>query len=94
MKKNLVIPALIGVLAVLTLFAAVATWEVYLKSRKSFRLQAQLAQINNTRLVLDALAKETIDYGKRNPNPTMDRILESVMLKPGLSATNAKPATR
>lgn len=91
MKKNPLIPALIGVLAVLTLFGAWATWQTYIFSKKSRALQAQAANINNTRLVMDALAKETIEYSKKNP--AIDPILISIGLKPNPAGAAAKPAS-
>ncbi len=91
MKKNPLIPALIGVLAVLTLFGAWAIWNSYICSKKSRALQAQAANINNTRVVMDALAKETLEYSKKNP--AIDPILISVRLKEGPGAA-AKPASR
>lgn len=88
MKKNPFIPALIGVLAVLTVFGAWAIWNTYVFSKKSRTLQAQAAFINNTRMVMDALVKDTVEYSRKNP--AVDPVLNSI----GLNPTDARNATK
>jgi hypothetical protein len=92
MKKSSLIPAMTGVLLVLTVFLAVATYASIHFSRKSRRMQSQVAIMNNTRLFLDALAREAVAYSQTNH--AIDPILISVKLKPGQAAPAAKPPTR
>jgi hypothetical protein len=92
MKKSPLTPALIGVLLVFALAALLLTYLNIQESRKGRALQAMAANINNTRLVMDALAKETIEYGKTHP--AMDPILVSVGLKAEQPGASTKPATR
>lgn len=92
MKKNSLIPALSGLLLVMTVFLAVATYASIQFSRKSRRMQSEVGIMNNTRLILDALAKEAVVYSQSNH--AIDPILISVGLKPGQAAPAAKPPTR
>ena len=92
MKKNSLIPALTGVLLVMTVFLAVATYASIQFSRKSRRMQSEVGIMNNSRLVLDVLAKEAVAYGQTNH--AIDPILISVGLKSGQATPAAKPQTR
>ena len=92
MKKSPLTPALIGVLLVFAIAALVLTWFNIQATRKGRQLQAVAAQINGTRMVMDALAKEAIAYSQTNR--AIDPILISLNLKPGQPAPAAKPTTR
>ena len=68
---------------------------LYISNTRELRsLQAQANMINNNRTVINALANDTIEYSKKNPD--IDPILESVGLKPAKSAPAAtnKTATK
>lgn len=92
MKKNPLIPALIGVLGVLTLFGAWAIWNTYICSKKSRTIQAHMVQINNTRLVLDGLVKDTLEYSMKNP--AIDPVLRSVSIDPAKARAAIKNTNR
>lgn len=93
MKKNPLIPPLIGVLALLTAFGALSTWNTYVYSKRGRALQVKAVHINNTRLVMDALAKDALEYSTRQP--AIDPILISVGIKqPAGTPPAKKPATR
>ena len=85
MKKSPLTPALIGVLLVFAIAALALTYLNIQTSRKARTLQAVAATINNTRLIMDSLAKETIEYSKTHP--AIDPILVEVGLKQGQSST-------
>jgi hypothetical protein len=90
MNKNPVIPALIGVLLVSAVAALLLAYFNIQYSRKGRSLQFQAAGINNTRLVMDALAKDALAYSQTNR--AIDPILVSLGIKQGAAAP--KPATR
>lgn len=93
MNKNPVIPALITVLLVSALATLALTYFNIQYSRKGRSLQFQAAGINNTRLVMDALAKDALIYSQTNR--AIDPILISLGIKQGpASSATAKPATR
>ena len=87
MQKDPLISALVGALflgAAVVLALAVG-FEMH--ARHIRRLQPQLVQIQNSKLVIDALAGDAVEYSKRNP--AIDPILQSVGMKPG-----GKPAAK
>jgi hypothetical protein len=85
MKKSPLTPALIGVLLVFAIAALLLTYLNIQTSRKLRGLQITAANINNTRLVMDSLAKDAIEYSKTHP--AIDPILTSVGLKEGQPST-------
>ena len=91
MKKNPFIPALIGVLAVLTMFGAWAIWNTYVFSKKSRLIQAQTVYINNTRMLMEGLVKNSIEYSRKNPS--IDPVLTSIGISPADARAATKPAT-
>ena len=92
MKKNSLIPALTGVLLIMTVFLAVATYASIQFSRKSRRIQSDASDMNNRKLVMNLLAKEAYAYSQTNPS--INPILISVGLNPAQAAPAAKPPTR
>ena len=85
MKKSPLTPALIGVLLVFAIAALVLTYVNIQSARKGRALQGMAANINNTRLIMDALAKEALAYSATNR--AIDPILISVGLKQGQTPT-------
>jgi hypothetical protein len=81
MKKSPLTPALIGVLLVFAIVALVLTYLNIQTSRKVRAMRVMADNINATRMVMDSLAKETIEYSKTHP--AIDPILISVGLKQG-----------
>ncbi len=62
-------------------------WSYISSSREARGFQAQVSQINNNRMLLQALANDLLEYSKKNPS--INPILESA----GLRLTNAPSAT-
>ena len=85
MKKSPLTPALIGVLLVFAIAALLLSYLNIKTARKVRTLQAIAANINNTRLIMDALAKDAIEYSKTHP--AIDPVLVSVGLKQGQPST-------
>jgi hypothetical protein len=92
MKKDSLIPALNGVLLVLAVFLALATYANTQYSRKSRRMQGEMANMQNTRVILDAIAKEALAYSQTNH--AIDPVLISIRLKEGPATAAPKPTTR
>ncbi|HPY30981.1 MAG TPA: hypothetical protein PLT00_11910 [Verrucomicrobiota bacterium] len=88
MNKNLAIPILITVLLVSALSALALTYFNIQYSRKGRSLQFQAAAMNNTRMVLDSLAKDTLIYSQTN------RAIDPILISLGLKSSNAPAATR
>ena len=87
MKNSPLTTILLGVLTLSALASVVLCW-LYISNTRALRtLQAQAAQINNNRAVINALAADTVEYSKTHQ--AIEPLLESVGLKPGKSA----PAT-
>jgi hypothetical protein len=95
MKNSPLTTILLGVLTLSALASVVMCW-LYISNTRALRtLQAQAAQVNNNRALINALAADTLEYSKTHP--AIDPILESVGLKPGKSApaaTTNKAATK
>ena len=94
MKKNSAIPILIGVLLVSAVCSLLLAGGLVQYSRKTRRVQPQVALVNNAGAVMAALINDTVEYSKKNP--AMDSILVSVGIKQGPQAQPAapKPATK
>lgn len=90
MNKSPLNSVLIGVLLLSAVSVLALTYLNIQATRKARAMQAVTANINNTRLIMDALAKEAVAYGQTNR--AIDPILISVGLKEGAAA--GKPATR
>lgn len=85
------LPAIL--LAILGISAVVALVLAYMYARNVSELRllnAQAAQINNNRAILNALAAESIEYSKKNP--AIDPILVSIGAKQPTAAPAPKPA--
>ena len=94
MKKNSLIPALTGVLLVLAVFLAVATYATIQFSRRARSIQSEVAMMNFTKLNVDALVRETVAYSQTNH--TVDSILLSIGIssKPGQLPSATKTPAR
>jgi hypothetical protein len=94
MKDNPLTTTLLGVLTVSALTSVVLCWLWASNIRDQRELQRRLNMINSSRMVINSLANEAIEYSKKNP--AIDPILESVGLKPAKSAptTTNIPATK
>ena len=94
MKNNPLVTILLGALTLSALASVVLCWLYISNTRELRSLQAQAVQINNNRALIDALARDTVEYSKTHP--AIDPLLESIGLKPGKfgpTATN-KPAIK
>jgi hypothetical protein len=94
MKNTPLTTILLGVLTLSALASVVLCWLYISNTRELRSLQAQAVQINNNRALIDALARDTVEYSKTHP--AIDPLLESIGLKPGKfgpTATN-KPAIK
>jgi hypothetical protein len=94
MKNNPLTTVLLGVLTISALLSVGFCWRYVSNTRELRSLQTQANMINNNRTMINSLANDTVEYGKKNP--AIDPILESVGLKPGKAAPTAttKPATK
>ncbi len=92
MKNSLLMTALlvaVCAMAFVVLILAIGFEYHYWQLR---RLRPQVAQAENNRNLVNALANDALEYSKHNP--AIDPILQSVGVKPGqpLPAANGKPA--
>ena len=94
MKNTPLTTILLGVLTLSAIASIVLCWLYISNTRELRTLQAQAAQINNNRALINALAIDVVEYSKTHP--AIDPILESFNMKPGKSAaaTTNKPATK
>jgi hypothetical protein len=72
----------------------VLCWLYISNTRELRTLQAQAAQINNNRALINALANDAVEYSKTHP--AIEPLLESVGLKTSKSApaSTNKPVTK
>jgi hypothetical protein len=84
MKNDSLATFLLGALFLSVLASCVFCWLFLSNTRELRSLQGQVAQINNNRAVINALAADTIEYSKTHP--AIEPLLESVGLKAGKSA--------
>jgi hypothetical protein len=94
MKNTPLTTILLGVLTLSALLSIVFCWKYIVDTRELRGLQAQAAQINNNRALINALANDVMEYSKTHQ--AIEPILESFNMKPGKSApaTTNKPATK
>ncbi|MBC8095810.1 MAG: hypothetical protein H7Y43_08355 [Akkermansiaceae bacterium] len=93
MKSNLLKNVLDWVLATGVLLSLIFSAQFYFRTKElrtlNLTVQAQMAQFQNTRQILNLLASETAEYNKAHPDANLTRILEGV--RPA-AAPAAKPA--
>ena len=94
MKNSPLTTILLGVLTLSALSSVVLCWLYISNTRELRMLQSHASQINNRRAIINALANDTVEYGKTHP--AISPLLESMGLKPGKSAPAgaATPATK
>jgi hypothetical protein len=94
MKNTPLTTILLGVLTLSALASIVLCWLYISNTRELRTLQAQAAQINGNRALINALVNDTVEYSKTHQ--AIEPILESVGLKPVKSApaTTNKAATK
>lgn len=91
MKDSPLTAVLIGLLALMTLCSAGLSY-LYIRSAAELRnLNTQVGFVNNNHALVNAVATDAVEYGKKNPaiNPLLEAI--GIKLKAGL--TN-KPAIK
>ena len=79
-----------GALAFSLLLSVIFFLQFFFKSRESRSLQGQIVQYQQTRMRVNQLVSESIEYSKRNP--AIDPILASVGIKTASAA--GKSATK
>jgi hypothetical protein len=84
MKNDNITTALNLVLAVLAILGVVFALQTIFRTRELRSLQMQATQANGYRMAVEALANDTLNYSKNNPNSDILRILQP--------AAQAKPA--
>ena len=94
MKKSPLTTILLGVLTLSALASVVLCWLYISNTRELRTIQAQAAQINSNRALINSLVNDTMEYSKTHQ--AIEPLLESFRLKPGKSATAAtnKAATK
>jgi hypothetical protein len=94
MKNTPLTTILLGVLTLSALASIVLCWLYISNTRELRTLQAQAAQINSNRALINALAIDVMEYSKTHQD--IEPILESFGMKPGKSvpATTNKAATK
>jgi hypothetical protein len=96
MKRNPMMSILLAATTVMALLSLVLCWTSISKAQQLRRIQTQIAVANNNRQLINVLAAEAIEYGKKNP--AIDPILEWIGAKPGrtnpAAAANLKPAAK
>ncbi len=94
MKSNLLKNVLDWVLATGVLLSIIFFVQFYFRTKElrelNLTVQTQMAQLQNTRQILNLLVGETAEYSKAHPDANLTRILEGV--KPAPVPTASKPA--
>ncbi len=86
--KNSPLTTILLVVAAIAAIASLGLSYLYIKNGRELReAQAKVAQINNSRMLINALVGETVEYSKKNP--AIDPILESAGIKPKAGAAAA-----
>jgi hypothetical protein len=86
MKNSPLTTILLALLAISAVLSLVFCWNYIRKSRELRGLQYQVTQINQRSAAINSLMNEVIDYGRKNPNHDIERVLES------FGFTNRPPA--
>jgi hypothetical protein len=86
MKNSPLTTILLALLAISAVLSLVFCWNYIRRSRELRGLQFQVTQINQRNAGISQLMNDVIEYGKRNPNRDIDRVLET------FGFTNRPPA--
>ncbi len=92
MKNSPLTTILLGVLTLSALASVVLCWLYISNTRELRALQAQTALINYNRGLINALANESVEYGKTHQS--IQPILESVGFNTSKSAMTNKSTTK
>jgi hypothetical protein len=93
MKNTPLTTILLGVLTISALASVVLCWLYISNTRELRTIQTQTGLINNNRAIINALANDTLEYGKTHP--AIQPVLESFGFKGNPAATPAtKAATK
>jgi hypothetical protein len=86
--KNSPLTTILLVLAVIAAPSATGLCYIYISTTRELRdSQAKVAQINNSRMLINSLVGDLVEYSKKNP--AIDPILESAGIKPKAGAAAA-----
>ena len=91
MKDSPLTSILIGVVAFFTLAVAMLAWLNVRNTKEIQALRAQEARVNYDHMLVNALATDAVEYGKKNP--AINPLLESIGVKLKAGVTN-KPASK
>jgi hypothetical protein len=95
--KNSPLPTiLIAVLLVVSLWSVGLCWSYINKTRELRKFSMEKNAILYRQNAINALVNDTIEYSKKNPNPAIDQILESINVSKaarGAQTGTNKPAT-
>ncbi len=94
MKNSPLVTALMGMVGFLTAVIVFLSVVFEFHVRKLRSLQPQVANVQNSQNIINALANDALEYSKHNP--AIDPILEPVGVKPGKTAPMpaAKPGSK
>ncbi len=86
--KNSPLTTVLLVVAVIASLSATLLCYLYITNARELRdAQAKVAQINNSRVLINSLVGDLVEYSKKNP--AIDPILESAGIKPKAGAPAA-----
>ncbi len=98
MKKSPLTVLLLGVLAASAVASVIFCLLYLLNTRQMHRFQAQAAMLQYRQTLINSLASDALEYGKKNPaiNPILEASLgvKPTQTAPATTSTAAKPATK
>lgn len=86
MKNSPLTTILLGILLASALFSVGCCWLYIHRSRELRSLQSIVGGIQNNQRLVQMLAGEAVEYGKKNPS--IEPLLEASGLKPKSASTN------
>ena len=82
------VPAILAVVLLVSVTATAGLCYWYLRSTRELQqIQAQVAQVNSRRALMQSLASEAMEYAKRNP--AMVPVLQSLGLRTRIQTNSA-----
>lgn len=88
MQKDPLIAALVGALLIGSAAILALGLRYDHQARLNRRLQAQFANVQNTRMMTEALVNDAMEYGKRNP------AINPILLQAGAKLSTPKPNSK
>ena len=82
---------LLTLLLVVSLWSLGLCWSYVSKARELRKFKTEERAIVYRQNAINALINDTLEYSKKNPNPALDQILESVGVNKALRAAQAGP---